>query len=350
VTGRDVFLRALRREPVPYTPIWLMRQAGRYLPEYRAVREKYSFFEMCRIPDVAVEVTLQPIRRYELDAAILFSDILVPLVPMGIDVEFSEGKGPQILNPVREEADVRSLRVIEAREDVPFVSEALRRLKEELKGDRALIGFSGAPFTLASYAVEGGHSKDYKLIKTLMWTRPDLYAAMMETFTDTVIEYLSLQIESGADAVQLFDSWVGNLSAADFRTNALPYVRRIVEALKQYGVPIIYFGTMTGGFFSDIATLPVDCVGVDWRIDIDRARDIIGHDKAVQGNMDPVVMFADASAIKAAAADVLRRVGTETGHVFNFGHGIMPGVPVDNVAILVDFVHTESAKIRAGVQ
>lgn len=324
-----------------------MRQAGRYLPEYRKVREKHSFFDMCRTPELAVEVTLQPLRRFELDAAILFSDILVPLVPMGIEIDFEEGKGPQIRNSVSRLSDIERLKVINAEADVSYVGETLKRLKEELKGERALIGFSGSPFTLASYAVEGGHTKEYKKIKSLMWEDRGAYELLMQKISETTIEYLSFQIECGADVVQIFDSWVGVLSPKDFRENVLPYVKNIVEKLSPKGVPIIYFGTMTSGLFEDIKTLPVTAIGVDWRIDIDRAWEIIGYDKAVQGNMDPVVMFSDKKAIENSAGDILERIGNRCGHIFNFGHGIMPGVPVENVEFLVDFVHNKSAEIRA---
>lgn len=347
MTSRDVFLKALRGEPTLYTPIWLMRQAGRYLPEYKEIREKYSFFEMCRLPEVAVEVTLQPLRRFDLDAAILFSDILVPLVPMGLDVRFEEGKGPVISNPVRTMKDAEKLRVINSQEDVPYVGETIVTLKNELKDEKALIGFSGAPFTLASYSVEGGGSKDFRKIKTLMWKEPNVYHLLMEKITETVIDYLRLQIRSGVDVVQLFDSWVGILSPQDFREKVFRYVERIVQALSSEKVPIIYFGTMLSGLFFDIKNLDVDCVGVDWRIDIDKAWEILSDRKAVQGNLDPLVMYADRKTIEEAAGAILEKVGARSGHIFNLGHGIMPGVPVENVEFLVDFVHNKSSELRS---
>ncbi|MCX7832275.1 MAG: uroporphyrinogen decarboxylase [Actinobacteria bacterium] len=343
---RQVFVASLRREEVPYTPIWLMRQAGRYLPEYRAVREKHSFLEMCRTPELAVEVTLQPLRRFELDAAILFSDILIPLPPMGLKLEFFESKGPQIENPVSSMKDVENLRVANARQDTGFVGEAVRMLRKELGDEKALIGFAGAPFTLASYAVEGGHSKDYAKVKKMMWNQPEAFRLLLEKITDTVIDYLKMQLEEGADAVQVFDSWIGALTPMDFKEFAFPYLKRIFEELKQYNKPTIYFGTMTSGFFNYIKELGSNAVGVDWRINIDDAWKIIGDEKAIQGNLDPMVLYADREVIRKHAKDVLDRASSFSGHVFNLGHGLTPQTPIDSVAFLVDFVHEESEKIR----
>jgi uroporphyrinogen decarboxylase len=334
------------KKETPYTPIWLMRQAGRYLPEYRAVREKYTFLEMCRIPEVAAEITLQPLRRFELDAAILFSDILITLPPMGIELDFVETKGPVIENPVRNENDIRSLRVPDAFEELKFVGDAIKIIKEKLAGKRALIGFAGAPFTLASYAVEGGHSKNYVLIKKLMWNQPYLYRELVDKITDTVIGYLKMQIESGVDAIQLFDSWIGALTPADFQEFALPYIKKIFSSLKDYNVPLIYFGTMTSGFFEFYREIPASAFGVDWRIEIGKAWDVIGRDKAVQGNLDPIGLYAQRNVIEEHAKRILDDVGISTGHVFNLGHGITPGTPIESVQILVDFVHEYSQKIR----
>lgn len=345
---REVFLKALRREPVPYTPVWLMRQAGRYLPEYRRVREKHSFLEMCRTPEVAAEITLQPLRRFELDAAILFSDILIPLPPMGINVEFVESKGPVITSPVRTIEDIRRVRVMNGDEDTPFVGEAIRLIKEELGDERALIGFSGAPFTLASYSIEGGHSRNYIEVKKLMWNEPSAFDELMEKISQSIISYLSHQIESGVDAVQLFDSWVGVLDPADFEARVFPYISTIVDALRsKYNVPVIYFGTMTGGLLDTISRLNVDAVGVDWRVKIDEAWEVIGHDKAVQGNLDPIALYADLSVLEEKATDILRRVGSRPGHVFNLGHGVTPQVSIEAVDFLVNHVHNKSAEIRA---
>lgn len=346
--AREVFLNALNKKEVPYTPIWLMRQAGRYLPEYRAIREKYSFLEMCRIPEVAAEVTLQPLRRYALDAAILFSDILIPLPPMGIDVEFIESKGPVITNPVQSEKDVEGLHVVNAKDELNFVGDAVRMIKDELKDERALIGFAGAPFTLASYAIEGGHSKDYIKVKTLMWNEPEVFEKLLEKISDTVIDYLKLQIDAGVDAVQLFDSWVGALTPYDFKKFVIPYVNRIFDGIKEKGVPMIYFGTMTSGFFEMYREIRAHAFGVDWRIDIGKAWEMIGEDKAVQGNLDPIILYAERDAIEQHAAKILDTVGARSGHVFNLGHGLTPKTPVESVGYLVDFVHEYSMKLREG--
>lgn len=343
---RDVFLASLRLEEAPYTPIWLMRQAGRYLPEYRKVREKYSFLEMCRIPEVAAEITLQPLRRFELDAAILFSDILIPLPPMGIELDFYESKGPVIENPVRTVADINRLRIPDPYEDTGFVAEAIKLIKKELKEERALIGFAGAPFTLASYAVEGGHSKNYIRVKQLMWNEPEAFGKLMDKITETIIGYLSMQLEAGADAVQLFDSWIGALSPADFEQFALPFINRIFNALKKYEKPTIYFGTMTSGFLNLVAGIESSAVGVDWRVNIDEAWDTVGHHKAIQGNLDPIVLYAEKEIIRSKAEDILLRVGKRPGHVFNLGHGLTPETPIDSVKFLVDFVHERSAAIK----
>ncbi len=347
MNSREVFISSLMGRKTPYTPIWLMRQAGRYLPEYRALREKYTFLEMCRISEVAAEVTLQPLRRFPLDAAILFSDILIPLPPMGIELDFFESKGPVIQNPVRSREDIEKLRVIDAKEDTAFVAEAIKIIKEELKGERALIGFSGAPFTLASYAVEGGHSKDYLKVKQLMWNEPDAFHMLLDKITDTVIDYLSLQIEAGVDAIQVFDSWIGALAPYDFQEYAYPYLEKIFNGLKKYGVPMIYFGTMTSGFFNIIRNLPSHAVGIDWRIRISQAWEIIGPEKAVQGNLDPMVLYAERDVISKHAEAILSEVGNRPGHVFNLGHGITPKTPIESVQFLVDFVHEKSTQIKA---
>jgi len=343
---RDVFLASLKIEEAPYTPIWLMRQAGRYLPEYRQVRGKYSFLEMCRLPEVAAEITLQPLRRFELDAAILFSDILIPLPPMGINLDFYESKGPVIENPVRSTADIERLRVPDPYEDTGFVAEAIKLIKNELKNERALIGFAGAPFTLASYAVEGGHSKNYIKVKQLMWNEPEAFQTLMDKITETIIGYLSMQLEAGADAVQLFDSWIGALSPKDFEQLALPFINKIFKALKKYGKPTIYFGTMTSGFLNLLAGVESTAIGVDWRINIGEAWNTVGHDKAIQGNLDPVVLYAEKEVIRAKAEDILLQVGKRPGHIFNLGHGLTPETPIDSVKFLVDFVHDRSSEIK----
>ena len=339
----DRFLRACRREPVEYTPIWLMRQAGRYLPEYRQLRERYSMLELIRTPEAAVEVTLQPLRRFELDAAIIFADILPPLIGMGIELEFAKGEGPVIHNPVRTYADIEALRVPAPEENVSFTLEAIRLARRELEGHVPLIGFSGAPFTLASYIIEGGSSRNYLLTKSLMYAEPDGWHLLMDKLARLVGDYLQAQIEAGAQVVQLFDSWAGCLSPADYREYVLPYTRQTIAAVRAEGVPVIHFSTGTAGMVLGAPDLfrqtGADVIGVDWRVDLDAAWTRLGHDVAIQGNIDPVVLFADRTAIERQAARILGQADGRAGHIFNVGHGVLPETPIDNVAALVEFVH-----------
>jgi uroporphyrinogen decarboxylase len=335
-------LHACARRPVDATPVWLMRQAGRYLPEYRAIREKLSFVEMCMRSDVAAEVTLQPLRRFELDAAIIFADILLPLEPMGIGFHFTPEDGPVIDKPVRSAADLAGVHTIDAASDLAYVMESLRLVRRELDGRVPLIGFSGAPFTLASYIVEGGHSRNYTHVKKLMYEDPATFDRLMALISDVVVDYLLAQIAAGAQVVQLFDSWVGWLGPYDYERLVLPHVRRVVEQVKGKGAPVIYFGNGASGMLHHIATVPSDVIGVDWRIDIDRAWEQLG-DVAVQGNLDPITLLGPPSAIEERVADVIRRVGGRPGHIFNLGHGLVPQTPPDNVKYLVDAVHRLSA-------
>lgn len=332
------FLKACRREPVDMTPVWLMRQAGRYMQEYRNLREKHSFLDMCKIPEVAVEVTLQPVEAVGVDAAILFSDILIPVEAMGIDVAFTDGRGPVIANPVRDSRALKKIRTITP-DDVSFVLDAIKALRRELDGVAPLIGFSGAPFTLASYIVEAGHSRNFLVIKGMMYAAPDLYATLMDMITDTVITYLKAQIGAGAQAVQLFDSWVGSLSPVDYERFALPYTKRVVDALGGEGVPVIHFANQAGTYLDLVARAGGDVIGVDWRIDLDRAWELIGADFAIQGNLDPVVLLAPHAEIERQARRVLASAAGRTGHIFNLGHGVLPPTPVENAKYLVDLVH-----------
>jgi uroporphyrinogen decarboxylase len=338
-------LDACARRPVDATPIWLMRQAGRYLPEYRAIREKLSFVEMCKRPEVAVEVTLQPLRRFALDAAIVFADILLPLEGMGIGFAFSDGDGPVIERTVRSAADLEGVRAGDPEADTPYVLEALRLARRELEGSgAALIGFAGAPFTLASYVVEGGHSRNYVEVKTLMYREPQTFARLMELLADTVARYLLAQIEAGAQVVQLFDSWVGCLSPYDYERFVLPHSRGVLERVSGHGAPVIHFANGAAAMLPLVRQAGGDAVGVDWRIDLDRAWDELGADVAIQGNLDPVSLLGPADEAVARAHDVLARAGGRPGHVFNLGHGILPATPPDTVARLVDAVHA----FRAG--
>lgn len=338
------FLKACRREAVDCTPVWMMRQAGRYLPEYRAIREKHSFWEMCKIPDVAVEVTLQPLRRMDIDAAILFSDILVPVEAMGVEIEFQEKRGPVILDPVRSKAGVDALHVIQAEEETGYVMEAIKILRGELEGRAPLIGFSGAPFTLASYIIEGGGSRNYQYAKTMMYSEPQLYHELMDKITGSVISYLGAQIDAGAQVVQLFDSWVGCLGASDYKEFAMPYSKRIIDAIKPKGVPIIHFANQASTLFPLVREAGGDVFGVDWRINIDDAWDILGHDVGVQGNLDPVILYGPVEYIEKRVKEILDRVNNRPGHIFNLGHGILPTVPPDNAKAMIDAVHRLSKR------
>jgi uroporphyrinogen decarboxylase len=339
----SLFIKACRREPVEQTPVWIMRQAGRYMPEYRALREKHSFWEMCKTPDLAVEVTLQPVNAIGVDAAILFSDILVPVQAMGVDIEFTEGRGPVIEKPVRAAADIDKLHVIEP-DEVGFVYEAIKILRGELAGRKPLIGFSGAPYTLASYIVEGGGSRNYTHIKKMMYNEPALYDRLMNLLTDIVIVYLKAQVEAGAQAVQMFESWASSISPYDYRKRVLPYSKRVLEALSGSGVPVIHFANGADSYLETISEAGGDAVGVDWRIDLDKAWDAVGHDKAIQGNMDPIVLLGGFDEIEARVKDILERAAGRPGHIFNLGHGILPETPVENAKYFVDCVHRLSAK------
>ena len=338
------FLRACRRQDVDCTPVWMMRQAGRYLPEYRELRKKYSFWEMCRTPELAVEVTLQPLRRMEIDAAILFSDILVPLVPMGAAIEFYEGKGPVVEKPIRSAADLASLKVIDANETVPFVMEAIRILRRELEGKVPLIGFSGAPFTLASYLVEGGGSKQYQHVKTLMYANPDVFHKLMDMISDTVISYLSAQIEAGAQVVQLFDSWVGCLGPLDYAEYVYPYNRKIFDALETYDVPKIHFANQASTLLDQVVAAGGDIIGLDWRQDLKKAWDLIGPDHGVQGNFEPIALFAPIPEIRKRVKRIIEQAENRNGHIFNLGHGILPTTPIDHAKAMIDAVHEFSAR------
>ncbi len=333
------FLRACRREPVDRTPVWFMRQAGRFLPEYRALRERYPIMELIKTPELAVEVTLQPLRRFEVDAAIIFADILPVLESMGLEVAFVRGEGPAIREPVRTPGDVERLRVPAPEEIAPFTLEAIRLARRELEGRVPLIGFAGAPFTLASYAVEGGASRHYLHTKGLMYGEPKAWHDLMDKLSATVAAYLQAQARAGAQALQLFDSWAGALSPADYERFVLPYSRRVLEAARATAVPVIHFTTGTAGMLPHVAAAGGDVIGVDWRIALDEAWARVGHDRAIQGNLDPAVLLAPWPELRRQAGEILRRAGGRPGHIFNLGHGVLPQTPVENVQRLVDFVH-----------
>jgi uroporphyrinogen decarboxylase len=336
-------MRACRREPVPFTPIWLMRQAGRYLPQYKQLRDRHPFLEMCRQPDLAAEVTLSAVERLGVDAAIIFADILLPLLPMGVGLRYEAGDGPLIEKPVRTAAGLLELPNADIAEALGFVAEAIRMVRRALSNRKPLIGFAGAPFTLASYLVEGGSSRQYQATKTLMYTDPAVWHQLMEVLARISIDYLKLQIDAGADIVQLFDSWVGSLGPDDYRRFVLPYTRRVITAIPA-GVPVIHFGTVTGTLLELMREAGGDVIGLDWRVDLAEAWHRLGPDVGVQGNLDPVALFAETPEIKRRVHEILDRAAGRPGHIFNLGHGILPETPVDHVIALVDMVHEMSAR------
>jgi uroporphyrinogen decarboxylase len=339
------FLKACRREPVDTTPVWFMRQAGRYMAEYRALRERHSLLDICRVPELATEVTLQPIRRIEVDAAILFSDLLLPLEPLGLPFDFVKGEGPQIERPIESPADIDKLRLFEPRDALSHVLEAIRLIQRELNGRVPLIGFAGAPFTLASYAIEGGHSSNFARTKALMYGHPSAWHRLCDMFATVVGNYLVAQIEAGVDAVQVFDSWIGTLSPADYREFAMPHSRRIFETVG-HRVPTIHFGTGTATMLEDLREAGGDVIGVDWRIPIDAAWERIGHDRAVQGNLDPTLLLGPSPRMFSQTDDILARARGRPGHIFNLGHGILPTTPVEHVQMLAQYVHSASRRSR----
>ena len=337
------FLMACRRQPTPYTPIWLMRQAGRYMKEYRALRKKFSFLEMCKNPELAAKVTLFPIEKFKLDAAIIFSDILIPLEPMGIELEFAKGEGPVIHHPVREIKQVENLRMIEPEEDLSFLMKAIQIVHQELEGKIPLIGFSGAPFTLASYIIEGGHSTNYILTKGLMHQNRSVWDGLMKKISEVLIRYLNAQIHSGVQAIQLFDSWVGCLSPSDYEKFVLPFSKKVIEGVDK-SVPLIHFATSSSTLLERMKQAGGDVIGVDWRIDLKEAWTRIGYDVAIQGNLDPVILLAPPDLIEKEVKRILDQAERRSGHIFNLGHGILPNTPVDHVSVLVETVHQYSSR------
>lgn len=338
------FLKACRREQVDCTPVWLMRQAGRYMPEYMEIRNKSDFLTMCKTPELACEVTLQPINRLGVDAAILFADILLPLEGMGIDLKFAKNEGPVISNPVRTAKDVENIRILEAEEATPYVMEAIKLIRKELNGRVPLIGFSGAPFTIASYIIEGGGSKEYKNCKKMMWQAPELWDSLMEKISEVLLRYLKAQIKAGAQAVQMFDSWVGALSPDDYENYVLPYSKYVLDGLKNEGVPVIHFANNASSMLELVTKAGGDVIGVDWRINLDEAWRRIGYDRGIQGNLDPFTLFAPPKLIEEKVKRLLEMAENRPGHIFNLGHGINKETPVENVIALVEAVHKYSRR------
>ena len=337
------FLRACRREKTAFTPVWLMRQAGRYMAEYRALRAKHAFLELCKTPAAAAEVTLQPVERLGVDAAILFADILLVLEPLGVGLEFTRGEGPHIPRPLRSAADVARLPRVDVGASVGYVFETVRLARRALAGRVPLIGFAGAPFTLASYLIEGGASRDFLHTKRFMRAEPAAWHALMARLADITAEYLNGQIGAGAQAVQLFDSWIGTLSSADYREYVLPHTAAIFRRLVA-GAPAIHFGTGTAALLEVMREAGGDVIGLDWRVDLGAAWDRLGPEVAVQGNLDPAILLAPIDEIRRAARAILDGAARRPGHVFNLGHGVHAETPVDHVRALVDMVHEMSAR------
>jgi uroporphyrinogen decarboxylase len=335
----DRFLRACRREPVDVTPVWFMRQAGRYMEDYRALRQRYSLLQICAEPELACAVTLQPVDLIEVDAAILFSDLLLPFTPMGLDFDFVKGEGPSIANPIRHAADVRRLRVFDPGEALGHVLATIKLLRHELADRVPLIGFGGAPFTMASYALEGGPSSTYTKTKTFMYAQSDAWHDLCGRFATMMADYLSAQIDAGVQAVQIFDSWAGQLSRIDYQEFVLPHTKRIFDALAGKGVPLIHFGVGTTAILVDLAAAGGDVIGVDWRQPLDEAWERVGHDRGIQGNLDPTLLLGPTERLFSAADEVLRRAGGRPGHIFNLGHGVLPTTPLGHVQQLAKHVH-----------
>jgi uroporphyrinogen decarboxylase len=334
----DRFLRACRREAVDVTPVWFMRQAGRYMAEYRAIREKHSLLEICYQPELAAEVTLQPVRALGVDAAILFADILLPVIPLGLGLEFAKGEGPVVGKPVRTLGDLAAMRPVHAESDLHYVMDAIRILRRELKGT-PLIGFCGGPFTVASYIIEGGSSRDFLKTKTMMYSAPEVWRALMDKLSSILADYLLAQIRAGAQAVQMFDSWAGALSPQDYESFVFPYSQRVLAAAKAENVPVIHFGTNTTTLLPLMKRAGGDVIGLDWRIPLDEGWALLGGDVAVQGNLDPALLFAPLPEIRKRVRDILRRAEGRPGHIFNLGHGILQHTPVDHVKAVADMVH-----------
>jgi uroporphyrinogen decarboxylase len=338
------FMKACRCEAAPYTPIWLMRQAGRYMPEYRKLREQHGFLEMCTRPEIAAEVTSFAVKRLGVDAAIIFADILLPLIPMEVGLHYEKGDGPTIDRPIRTDADLDRIPEVDV-SSLQFVGESIKLVHRELGGKVPMIGFAGAPFTLASYLIEGGASRQYQATKTMMYNRPDTWHRLMETIARVTSAYLNMQVNAGADVVQLFDSWVGNLGPDDYRRFVLPHTASIVAAIEP-GVPVIHFGTVTGNLLAEMREAGGDVIGLDWRVNLAEAWARLGYDVAVQGNLDPIALFADIPEIRRRAGAILDQAAGRPGHIFNLGHGILPETPVDHAIALVDAVHEMSGRQR----
>ncbi|GAC1572037.1 MAG: uroporphyrinogen decarboxylase [Candidatus Dormibacteria bacterium] len=344
MTGVERFLAACRRQPVDATPVWFMRQAGRCLVDYRQLREKYDILTMTRTPELCRQVTVMPVETFGVDAAVMYADIMLPLPGMGVDFQIDPGVGPIIPDPLRTADDVARLRIVDAEEATPFLFEAIGMVRRELEGKTALLGFAGAPFTVASYLIEGRPSKDFARCKGMMYGDPATWNRLMETLTEVTIRYLRAQVAAGAQVLQLFDSWASALGARQYEEYVLPHTRRIFDGVRDLGVPLIHFATGTVGLLEQLAAAGPDCVSVDWRLPLDRAWERIGSDRGIQGNLDPAVMMAPFEVVEREARAVLTAAGGRNGHIFNLGHGVLPDTPSDSLRRLVELVHEVSRR------
>jgi uroporphyrinogen decarboxylase len=344
-----LLVRAARREPVERTPVWFMRQAGRSLPEYREIRERHAFFEINRSAELTTEVTLQPVRRHGVDAAVMFADIMTPVLAMGLDVELVEGVGPVVAEPVRSLAAVERLRVPDPADTVAPLLEAIGIVRRELDPEQAVVGFCGGPFTVAGYIVEGKPSREFSVTKALMYREPEVWGALLDKLADAFAAYAVAQARAGADVVQLFDSWVGALSPADYAEFVAPWSGRVLAALRDAGVPTIHFGTGTATLLSSMAATGGDVIGLDWRVPLDEGWAAVGEERGVQGNLDPAVLLGPWKRVEAAVRDVLARAGGRQGHVFNLGHGVLPRTDPDVLGRVRELVHAETSSSADGL-
>jgi len=331
------FVRACLRRPVDRAPVWFLRQAGRYMQEYRDVRKHHTLVEICKQPELAAEVTITAAEKLGVDAAIIFADLLLPLEPMGLDFEFQAGEGPVVHHPVRTEEDVRALRTDRA-DELEYVAKAIQKVASHFGERLGIIGFCGAPFTLASYMIEGGGSRNYIQTKRLMYREPSAWRGLQDKLVSVLTEYCRMQVQAGADVIQIFDSWVGALSLTDYREYTFEAAKRLVQTVQRMGVPVIYFGVETAGLLREMASTGADVIGLDWRQPLDEGWRAVGHGHAVQGNLDPITLFAPLEVLEVRVKEILRAAGGRAGHIFNLGHGIVPGTPVENVQAVVKMV------------
>jgi uroporphyrinogen decarboxylase len=339
ILGGSRFLRACLRKPVDRTPVWFLRQAGRYMQEYRDIRKHHTLVEICKKPELAAEVTITAAEKLGVDAAIIFADLLLPLEPMGLNFEFAAGEGPVVHRPVRTAEDVRALH-IDRVDELAYVAQAIEKVAGHFKDRLGVIGFCGAPYTLASYMIEGGGSRNYIETKQMMYREPTTaWGSLLEKLVTVLTEYCRLQVQAGADVIQIFDSWIGSLSLSDYRAYAFEASKRLVRAVQAMGVPVIYFGVETAGLLAQMAETGADVIGLDWRQPLDEGWRLVGHSHAVQGNLDPITLFAPAEILELRVKEVLRAAAGRAGHIFNLGHGIVPGTPVQNVQAVVRMVH-----------